>query len=226
MIRLYVLCLLLSVSSLSQAINIKVLDPDGKAVPNVVVYLEVLDSKVNEPQSDTITRAKVGEALMDQVAVMDQIDTQFKPHILAIQKNTLVKFPNSDSVKHHVYSFSKAKTFELQLYKNLQADPLLFSKSGLVVLGCNIHDGMLGYIYVLDTQYFAKTNKLGDAKIELPLGKYQLKVWSPLVRDDVSTLTQVIEVTKKQQLHNINLQKALLPNLYEYEAVDEFSDYE
>lgn len=198
------------VQSASQTIH--VIDPYGKVVANAVVYLQ--------------PTVKTPIANDKKMAVMDQIDTQFVPHILAVQKDSLVQFPNSDSIKHHVYSFSPAKTFELQLYKDLQADPLLFSKAGVVELGCNVHDWMLGYIYIVDTPYFAKTNVEGKADIQLPLGDYTLNVWSPLIQDDLEKLSQKITIKANMKQITIKLKKDLLPNLYQYEQLDEFSDYE
>jgi hypothetical protein len=157
---------------------------------------------------------------------MDQVNTQFFPHILAVQKGTQVRFPNSDSIKHHVYSFSPAKVFELQLYKGLQADPLLFSKNGAVELGCNVHDWMLGYIFVVDTPYFTKTNANGEALISVSKGDYVLQVWHPRIQDDYEILASQIVVDQDMD-KIINLPSKLLPNLNQFEAeVDEFSEYE
>lgn len=113
------------------------------------------------------------------VAIMDQRENIFVPHVLAIRTNTQVRFPNSDDVRHHVYSFSPAKKFELRLYHGLTADPVLFDKAGTVVLGCNIHDSMLAYIYVVDTEYFAVSNVKGEIKITAPAGNYELQVNHP-----------------------------------------------
>jgi hypothetical protein len=94
-----------------------------------------------------------------------------------------VKFPNSDSVSHHVYSFSPTKPFELGLYKGNVYPPVVFDKPGIVVVGCNIHDSMLGYIRVVDTPYFAVTNEQGVALIDgVPSGDYAVEVWTPRVR--------------------------------------------
>jgi hypothetical protein len=91
-----------------------------------------------------------------------------------------VYFPNKDNVRHHVYSFSTAKTFELQLYSEKSAPPVLLDKPGIVVLGCNIHDWMLGYVYVSETPYFAKSKADGTAVISnLPAGEYTLRLWHP-----------------------------------------------
>ena len=81
-------------------------------------------------------------------AVMDQVDKQFLPHILLVNKGQTVIFPNSDQVRHHVYSFSKPNDFEIRLYSDNQAEPVTFKQPGVVVLGCNIHDKMLGYLYI------------------------------------------------------------------------------
>lgn len=87
-------------------------------------------------------------------ADMDQRGQRFAPHVLAVHTGTQVRFPNSDNIRHQVYSFSAAKRFELRLYEGTPTDPLLFDKPGVVVLGCNIHDWMLGYIYVTDDPRF------------------------------------------------------------------------
>jgi plastocyanin len=113
-------------------------------------------------------------------AVMDQRRKQFVPHVLAVQVGTPVVFPNSDDIRHHVYSFSPAKTFQLKLYKGIPAAPVVFDRPGTVVLGCNIHDPMVGYIYVLPTRFFATTGEAGQAELSgLPAGRYEMQIWHP-----------------------------------------------
>jgi plastocyanin len=113
-------------------------------------------------------------------AIMDQQDKEFVPLVLAVQVGTEVAFPNKDNIRHHVYSFSPAKKFELPLYKGTQAAPLKFDKPGVVVLGCNIHDWMLGYVNVLETPYFATTGADGRARIaDVPAGAYEIRIWHP-----------------------------------------------
>ena len=114
---------------------------------------------------------------------MDQANNAFVPHVLVIQTGTQVLFPNSDSVSHHVYSFSEAKSFELGLYKGNAYPPVSFDRPGIVVLGCNIHDGMLGYIVVVDTPYFALTDERGTARLpSVAAGDYVVDVWTPRAR--------------------------------------------
>ena len=196
----------------SKQISVSVLTELNMQVGNVVVYLTPKNIKQNNTSNE--------------IAIMDQVNTQFLPHILAIQKDTQVRFPNSDSIKHHVYSFSPAKTFELQLYKELHADPLLFSKLGSVELGCNIHDWMLGYIFVVDTPYFGQTDIRGNLTLDLPDGEYQLDVWHPRIQDELSTLSRNLTLPGKSEI-KIILKSPLLPDVNQYEEVSgEFSDYE
>lgn len=188
------------------------LSEENLQVGNVVVYLTPKKNNQSTHSNET--------------EIMDQVNTQFLPHILVIQKGTQVRFPNSDSIKHHVYSFSQAKTFELQLYKELQTDPLLFSNLGVIELGCNIHDWMLGYIFVVDTPYFGKTDVHGKLTIDLPEGEYQLEVWHPRIQDDFKTLATEVSLPKDSDVV-ISLGLPLLPDVNQYEEISgEFSDYE
>jgi plastocyanin len=111
-------------------------------------------------------------------AAVAQKDKQFAPPVSVVQAGTSVLFPNRDPFRHHVYSFSPAKVFEIKLYAGTPADPVVFDKPGEVVLGCNIHDNMVGYIYVVDSPFFAKTDKEGRARLEgLPAGDYEIRAW-------------------------------------------------
>jgi plastocyanin len=116
-------------------------------------------------------------------AVLDQQNKEFVPQVLAVHVGTSVAFPNRDNIRHHVYSFSTAKRFELPLYIGTPAAPVVFDKPGVVVLGCNIHDWMVGYVYVLATPYFAKTAEDGKARLaDVPPGAYEARVWHPRMK--------------------------------------------
>jgi plastocyanin len=111
---------------------------------------------------------------------IEQIDLEFVPHVKAIQAGTAVSFPNRDRVRHHVYSFSPAKRFELPLYTGTPARPVVFDQPGVVTIGCNIHDWMVGYIYVSPSPHFATTGADGAALIAgAPAGSYTVQVWHP-----------------------------------------------
>jgi plastocyanin len=116
-------------------------------------------------------------------AVMDQVDKEFVPHVLPVRTGTRVRFPNSDNIRHHVYSFSKPKIMELKLYARGESNAVVFDKPGVVVLGCNIHDWMVGYIYVVDAPYFAKSGADGKAVVTgVPSGGYEMQVWHPRLK--------------------------------------------
>ena len=144
-------------------VTVTVTDNLGAPLANAVVYAEPIGKTVPKPTSS---------------GMVEQKNKQFIPLVTVIQSGSNINFPNRDLVRHHVYSFSPAKTFELKLYSGVPASPVLFDKAGTVVLGCNIHDNMLAYIHIVDTPYFAKTDDNGKVKLnDLPGGQYQLKVW-------------------------------------------------
>jgi len=113
-------------------------------------------------------------------ATIEQRDREFIPYLTIVRKGTSIDFPNHDPVKHHVYSFSPAKVFEIKLYAGKSVSPVVFDKTGEVVLGCNIHDWMAAHVLVVDTPWFAKTGADGMARIDgVPPGAYRLRVWHP-----------------------------------------------
>jgi plastocyanin len=129
-------------------------------------------------------------------AIMDQIDKELVPHVLPVLVGTRVNFPNKDNIEHHLYSFSKTKQFELPLYKGKAPSPVLMDKVGVVKLGCNIHDWMLGYIVVLDNPYFAKTDADGRADISgIPAGKYEVALWSERLKGSIDDTRQKVSIS-------------------------------
>lgn len=110
-------------------------------------------------------------------ARMDQQHSAFVPGVLPVQAGTVVAFPNRDNIQHHVYSFSQPRQFEIPLYSGNKAAPIRFDTPGVVVVGCNIHDWMIGHIVVLDTPYFGKTAADGHLTLDVPPGRYTLRVW-------------------------------------------------
>lgn len=121
-------------------------------------------------------------------AVILQRDREFVPYLTIVQTGTAVEFPNLDPFKHHVYSFSQPKIFEIKLYAGKPAKPVVFEKPGVVALGCNIHDWMEAYVLVVDTPYFAKTGSDGRARIaDLPAGSYRVRYWHPRQMGELPT---------------------------------------
>lgn len=193
-------------------VRVSVQTDDAKPMPGAVAYLT--------------SEQPLPAVAPDAVAEMDQINKQFSPHILVVQKGTQVSFPNSDSIQHHVYSFSAAKTFQLQLYKDQKPAPLPFDDAGKVELGCNVHDWMLGYIYVVDTPYYGQTDKQGQLVLNVPAGDYRLHIRHPRIQDPPDSLEQAVKVAAEQQL-SVRLNRPLLPGLDAFEEdTDEFIGYE
>jgi plastocyanin len=172
--------LLSTVTAGAAELRVLVKDHRGKVVADAVVLAVPVDPK-------NALRAK------PPVDAVDQVDKQFVPYVKPVFVGVKVRFPNSDKIRHQVYSFSPAKKFELPLYGGTDAPPVVFDKPGVVVLGCNIHDWMVGYIYVSETPFFAKTGAAGTVTLDdLPPGEYTVRIWHPgMERSEESTARQV-----------------------------------
>lgn len=110
---------------------------------------------------------------------LDQQGREFVPHVLPVRVGTPVLFPNSDDTQHHVYSFSPAKRFEIKLYSGTPSAPVVFDQPGVAALGCNIHDWMLGYVFVTEAPHLTKTDTAGHWALDVPEGEYRLSLWHP-----------------------------------------------
>lgn len=147
--------------------SISVIDQNGNPVSNAVI----------ESPLNAVTRAPT------DVAVIDQIDKRFVPMVIAIQQGQHVNFPNNDNIRHHVYSFSPIRQFSTELYADIPGDPVLFDKAGVAVLGCNIHDSMVGYIYVSASQDVAVTDATGVVSFTGTSVPEELTIWHPWSAD-------------------------------------------
>lgn len=123
---------------------------------------------------------------------MGQKDKRFVPDVVVIQTGTGVNFPNFDTVRHHVYSFSNTRKFEIKLYAGTPAAPVVFDRPGTATLGCNIHDAMVGYVHVVDTPYFALTDERGEAVIEVPNGEHRVQAWHPTMGERTPPIEQTL----------------------------------
>jgi plastocyanin len=179
--------LLAFASSEAGQLSVNVLDRSGHPRSGLVVAVHTADEGART--------APVASAIMDQV------EQRFVPFVLPVRTGTAVTFPNSDSVAHQVYSFSLTKRFELGLYRGRPHPPVVFDKPGVVVIGCNIHDKMIGYVYVTDAAQFGKTDAQGAWQTTLPSGEYRVEVWSPLLARDEPSLSRVIKLSDAQPSH-------------------------
>ena len=155
--------------------------------PNVQaagVHLMVTDAQ-GKPAVDAVAMLEPANGKMPPVKPVAQVDVSqakrmFNPKVSVITTGTPVNFPNFDTVRHHVYSFSPAKVFELKLYAGVPNKPIVFDKPGVVILGCNIHDLMVAWVLVSETPWFGLAGVDGRLQIDnVPPGSYKLRVWHP-----------------------------------------------
>jgi plastocyanin len=131
-----------------------------------VIYLETV------PQS-------AFEAPSPQRAVLDQRNETFVPPVVAITVGSSVDFPNSDKVYHNVFSLSKTRRFDLGRYPRGQSRSVVFDRTGVVRVFCEIHSHMSAYILVFAHRFFSVTDGEGRYRIDgIPPGSYTLALWN------------------------------------------------
>ncbi|MFP3342489.1 Cupredoxin [Halomonas sp. SIMBA_159] len=161
-------CLMMMASLPIQAATLSVTDTSGTPLENAVV----------EVYYDAATPATT------QTKNIVQRNAAFNPQVTTIPTGSYVAFPNEDTTRHHVFSFSPAKTFDLELFLSETPPPVHFEQAGVVVLGCNIHDQMQAFIVVSDAPYAAITNSAGNLTLpQLPEGSHRMRVWHSRMDD-------------------------------------------
>jgi plastocyanin len=173
------------------AVRVDIRDSQGNPVEDAVASLHPLDREPQlVPPAEPVSIVQRGQ--------------EFQPYVTPVVVGTRVRFPNEDSVQHHVFSLSRAMAFDLPLYRGEPPAPIAFERAGIVSLGCNIHDWMSAYVVVLATPHFGRSGAEGEVSIDLlPAGRYRLEVWHPRLREpetreivvDAGPTTQVISVT-------------------------------
>jgi plastocyanin len=162
-------------------VGVQVTDGAGKPLAGAAVFLESKDARA---------AARPGP-----VVEVVQANRQFQPMVSVVTVGTAVSFPNRDTVRHHVYSFSPVKKFEIKLYVGTPTAPVVFDNPGIAVLGCNIHDTMAAWVVVVDTPHHGLTGT--DGKLSLPgvpAGAYRLRAWHPGLPPGAAALDQALQV--------------------------------
>lgn len=182
------LAFLVAVAAVSPAavaaatVAIEVRSGDGKPLAGAVVIVES-------------AARPAGPITFDYAYQMAQQNIQFVPHVLIVPVGASVSFPNRDKVRHHVYSFSRAKKFDLKLYGKDETRSVVFDQPGVVALGCNIHDAMSGFIVVVNTPFAAQTDAAGHVALSgVPAGGATVRVWHPTIRAADNMLAQQVTV--------------------------------
>jgi plastocyanin len=169
-------------AALAAEAELTVTDAQGKPLSGAVVFLE-------SPAARAAVRPQAGVEIV-------QVNKVFQPMVTVVTLGTAVSFPNRDTVRHHVYSFSPTKRFDLKLYVGTPASPVVFDKAGVAVLGCNIHDQMVAWVLVVDTPWFGTTNAQGKVLLKgLEPGRYQLRAWHADLPVGAPASTQPLSVT-------------------------------
>jgi plastocyanin len=191
-------CALAAAPAPAATLVITVQTPDGRPLQGAVVTAHPLDGPARKPQPVK--------------AVMDQVNRAFAPDLLVIPVGSTVTFPNSDLVSHQIYSFSPAKRFQLPLYRGTPYPPVHFDQAGVVTLGCNIHDEMIGYLVVTDAPYYGRTDSKGAWASEPTHGRYRITIWHPRMRDEAADLERELTIGEGDHAElTLRLGKSLIP---------------
>lgn len=182
------------------------------------VEATIVDTK-GDPVEDAVLlafpAAPVPRPSKPAVVDVDQVEKEFVPRVSAVLVGTPIRFPNYDQIRHHVYSFSPTKTFEIPLYKGIPAEPIVFDQAGVVTLGCNIHDWMQGWVLVTETVHTAVSDERGRAVLDgLPAGAVRLRVWHPDLKGRVEDTEQPLELAgsaREAVAFEIDRKKAFRP---------------
>jgi plastocyanin len=177
---------------------IKVTDARGAPAPDAVVALVA-------PGVDAApVRASAPK-------VIDQKDETFIPYVEVFRPGDQVVFRNSDTTRHHVYSFSPTRSFEFVLRPSESSAPLTLEKTGVVAVGCNIHDRMITYLFVSDARYVARTGRDGLARFtDIPEGAYAVQAWHPQLPPGKAAAEQRVVLGNERK--EIGFSFALLPD--------------
>lgn len=166
-----------------------------------------------EPVANAVVSVDSGRQGTPVSAEIYQKDRAFHPHVLVVPVGSSVDFPNRDNTQHHVYSFSPAKTFNIELYADRPAAPIVFDKPGIVELGCNIHDHMQGFVVVTDTAATGQTDASGQVTLSIESPgtegspeKVTLEIWHPRLPDNTRPVTREIEAGDKSAIVTLNLE--------------------
>lgn len=176
-------------------LEMRLVTVDGKGIAGTVVVL-----RSTNPNRPPATPAR---------GVMDQVNREFVPHVLIVPVGSSVIFPNSDTVSHQVYSFSPAKKFQFPLYRGSPNPPVDFDRVGVVTIGCNIHDQMRAYVFVVDGQYYGRTSTSGTwTATDVEPGDYTVQVWHPLAREIRPIVEQRVHVNDGAAVTALTLRMA------------------
>lgn len=174
----------------------------------------VVRDRSGQPVADAVLYAVARTPLLAKQAprpvVVDEVNAQFTPFVTPVQLGAKVSFTNADTYAHNVYSVSETKVFSLPLSRQLSAD-IVADRTGVIVLGCNIHDWMVAYLLLVDTPYYTVTNANGASLLRgLVAGEYDVYVWHPGIGTDLKPPPRI--AVSEGAIANIAFTIPLRPN--------------
>ncbi|MEQ1494154.1 MAG: methylamine utilization protein [Novosphingobium sp.] len=179
--------LVLALPQAAQAADASVIltDSSGRPVRDAVVIADGVTGPAPRPRKFRIT----------------QRDMAFHPFVLVVPTGSSVEFANLDPFRHHVYSFSRGNKFELRLFGKGESRSILFNTPGVAAIGCNIHDSMSAFVYVVSTSAFGQSDADGQVVLhDVGTGRVNLRIWHPLLRAPGNQLSVAIETNTKRPI--------------------------
>lgn len=201
------------IAQANNTLTINVIDVNQKPLENIVVYVEPINHEVTSKNTKTL---EIG-----------QKNKSFIPYISVIQLGSYVSFNNQDNITHQIYSPVGDNKFSLKIRSGQQVIKNDFKKTGEVSMGCNIHDWMSGYMLIVDTPYYAKSDNMGNTKIIIDKpGLYKVIVWHPQMNEVDNRVTQEININNSMEV-TMQLSKPMhdIPSQESEDDFDFLSDY-
>lgn len=163
-------------------VDVDIADKNGKPLADAVVLLTAAESNI--------------ASHVPEHAVIDQRNETFIPLVTVVRRGGRVTFSNNDTTMHQVYSFSPLKQFQFVISQGETSLPVEFDRTGIVAIGCNIHDQMIAYAVVSDAAFAIVTDDKGHATIgDVPNGKFRVTLWHPQLPFDAAPVEAALDVT-------------------------------
>lgn len=127
-----------------------------------------------------------------QPAVLEQKGCQYKPHVLAMQASQKLDVVNSDETTHNIHPIpNNNREWNMTQPHGMPLEQTFAREEVSILVKCNVHPWMKGYIAVFKHPYFAVSDKNGGFELKnLPPGTYTITAW----QEKLGTKTQKVTV--------------------------------
>lgn len=142
------------------------------------------------PGAGRFTYAAGGEAALE----IRSKGCNFGPNAAVVMAETAVEFVNEDPMTHTVHTYAvfgrEGRIHRTLHNRDLRAHSSMeetftaqhLKQSQIVRIGCDRHEFMQNWLYVVESPYFAITGRDGSFAIDgVPPGSYDLIAWHPLL---------------------------------------------